>query len=375
MRGESRRLECCMRRCPWCGRQNLNVYAYCQSCGRGFDGPGEDRLAGFWTEYVGAWLVPATEGASPWPIFAAIAALLFGPLLAWHAQTDAPVAAPLAGAAAAAGVFALLAWFASSLAEGRGVSRPGPVTMLESTFVVAAWMDSRELRQRLMRLHGVGRAVVEASDLQTTAVVNYESTTSTDAMVAVMRDRLAPRTNVTVFEPRKLGEFSDPRVRMGLAPALAAVVGVALGGLAATGAFAALQSDGGTTGPAGPLPGEGVTTVVARDIKFVQQVVRVAPGATVTLTLDNQDTGVPHNIEFFDTPKAGEGALLEGCTEGCKDGGTVLSTEIESGPAMQAFTFIAPAAGRYGFWCVVHPTTMTGTLIVEEPAAPAGTGS
>lgn len=28
-----------MRECPWCGRQNLNVYAYCQSCGRGWDGP------------------------------------------------------------------------------------------------------------------------------------------------------------------------------------------------------------------------------------------------------------------------------------------------------------------------------------------------
>jgi hypothetical protein len=28
-----------MRTCPWCGYQNLNVYAYCQRCGRGFDGP------------------------------------------------------------------------------------------------------------------------------------------------------------------------------------------------------------------------------------------------------------------------------------------------------------------------------------------------
>jgi hypothetical protein len=28
-----------MRDCPWCGRMNLNVYGYCQSCGRGFDGP------------------------------------------------------------------------------------------------------------------------------------------------------------------------------------------------------------------------------------------------------------------------------------------------------------------------------------------------
>jgi len=25
-----------MKTCPWCGRKNLNVYAYCMSCGRGF---------------------------------------------------------------------------------------------------------------------------------------------------------------------------------------------------------------------------------------------------------------------------------------------------------------------------------------------------
>lgn len=25
-----------MKKCPWCGHMNLNVYAYCQRCGRGF---------------------------------------------------------------------------------------------------------------------------------------------------------------------------------------------------------------------------------------------------------------------------------------------------------------------------------------------------
>ena len=25
-----------MKKCPACGRENLNVYGYCQSCGRGF---------------------------------------------------------------------------------------------------------------------------------------------------------------------------------------------------------------------------------------------------------------------------------------------------------------------------------------------------
>jgi plastocyanin len=190
-------------------------------------------------------------------------------------------------------------------------------------------------------------------------------------MVAVMRDRLAPGTAVTVFEPRNLGEFGNPRVRMGLTASLVAVLGIGLGGLAATGAFAALQSEGGTARPAGPLPGEGVTTIVARDLKFAQQVVRVAPGAAVTLTMDNQDTGVPHNIEFYDSPKAGEGSLLEGCSAGCKDEGSALATAIESGPVKQEFTFTAPAAGRYGYWCAVHPTTMTGTMIVEEPAVAA----
>ncbi|MGH2609511.1 MAG: hypothetical protein ACRDHF_10530 [Tepidiformaceae bacterium] len=36
-----------MRECPWCGHMNLNVYGYCQRCGRGFDGPEnpEARLA------------------------------------------------------------------------------------------------------------------------------------------------------------------------------------------------------------------------------------------------------------------------------------------------------------------------------------------
>lgn len=28
-----------MRQCPWCGHNNLNVYAYCMNCGRGFDPP------------------------------------------------------------------------------------------------------------------------------------------------------------------------------------------------------------------------------------------------------------------------------------------------------------------------------------------------
>jgi hypothetical protein len=48
-----------MRECPWCGHQNLNVYGYCQRCGRGFDGPDnpDARLADR----------PAASGFRLWP--------------------------------------------------------------------------------------------------------------------------------------------------------------------------------------------------------------------------------------------------------------------------------------------------------------------
>lgn len=38
-----------MRECPWCHRMNLNVYAYCMGCGRGFDRPeAESKPAKKW---------------------------------------------------------------------------------------------------------------------------------------------------------------------------------------------------------------------------------------------------------------------------------------------------------------------------------------
>ena len=32
-----------MKKCKWCGHDNLNVYAYCQRCGRGWEGPEEKK--------------------------------------------------------------------------------------------------------------------------------------------------------------------------------------------------------------------------------------------------------------------------------------------------------------------------------------------
>jgi plastocyanin len=150
-----------------------------------------------------------------------------------------------------------------------------------------------------------------------------------------------------------------------LSAASVALGGLVLGGLVAAGSAAIFSN--GDSGVAGPqtLPGEGVTTVVAKNLNFQQRAVRVAAGTEVTLTMDNEDTGIPHNIEFFQSSTPGEGGFLSGCTAGCADDGAEVRTAVAAGPEVQEFTFTAPAAGRYAFWCAVHPTTMRGVLYVD----------
>lgn len=354
-----------MRECPWCGHRNLNVYAYCQACGRGFSAPDTSpHLPGFWTEYLGAWLAPPTEGVSPWPIYAAIAGLVFGPMLLWHARSGPEIAAVLAGATATIGVLALLTWLAGIVSARRN-QRPGQIELVESAFVIRWPLDARHVNRRLQRLRGVRTAAIEAGDVQSTIIVVHEDRLDAATIRGAIERELPPRTHVAGFEPRPLGQVGTPSVRMGLPAAFIAVAGLILGGLAATGGFAMFQGEGGAAGPPAAPPGTGVTTIVAQNLSFQQQVVRVAAGATVTLTLDNRDAGVPHNIEFFDSPTPGEGNLLGGCTSGCAEADT-LATAVAPGPVTQTFTFTAPATpGTYGYWCVVHTTTMRGTLIVE----------
>ncbi len=97
---------------------------------------------------------------------------------------------------------------------------------------------------------------------------------------------------------------------------------------------------------------EGTTelTLAAEGIEFDRQQLSAEPGATVELTLENNDS-VPHNFALYATGQAQEEIFI----------GETFSGPDES----MTYEFDAPDEfGTYFFRCDVHPTTMTGSFVV-----------
>ena len=65
------------------------------------------------------------------------------------------------------------------------------------------------------------------------------------------------------------------------------------------------------------------------------------------IEFDNNDAGIPHNLEIQDA-----------------SGASMFRGQIITGPAMAMYQVPALAAGTYTFVCDVHPN-MTGTLTVN----------
>jgi plastocyanin len=89
------------------------------------------------------------------------------------------------------------------------------------------------------------------------------------------------------------------------------------------------------------------TTVIAKDLKFNVTTFTLKANANDSITLDNQDNGIPHNL-----------AILT------KEGGDVIVRGVTpfNGIAKQTWNFQAPQPGTYFFHCEVHPD-MKGQVI------------
>ncbi len=89
-------------------------------------------------------------------------------------------------------------------------------------------------------------------------------------------------------------------------------------------------------------------TITAKDVKFDTDQLNLAAGS-VTITFQNQDTGVPHNFAIYRD-------------QGYAD--KVGATNITVGPDTQQLT-VTLDPGTYYFRCDVHPTQMTGKVTVQ----------
>lgn len=108
--------------------------------------------------------------------------------------------------------------------------------------------------------------------------------------------------------------------------------------------------------------GGGGLVVVAKDLAFNTDTITLPADTETTMTLDNEDPGVEHNLAIYsdDTYTA---ELFKG--------------EIFAGPDSREYTIPPLPAGTLAFKCDVHPT-MTGTVVVEKGPgggeAPGGGG-
>ena len=89
-----------------------------------------------------------------------------------------------------------------------------------------------------------------------------------------------------------------------------------------------------------------VLHISAQNIAFDTNHLEAPAGQAFALEFDNNDPGIPHNVEIKDAT-----------------GVSMFKGQVITGPAKTSYQVPALAAGSYMFVCDVHPN-MTGTLTV-----------
>lgn len=105
-----------------------------------------------------------------------------------------------------------------------------------------------------------------------------------------------------------------------------------------------------TPASGGREPGAGELRVIGRNLRFDVKELSAPAGTAFTIVFDNRDQGVPHNLAVYRSGPPANGAIV--------------NTPTRPGSETQRLAVSPLEAGRYFYQCDVHPTTMTGTLVV-----------
>lgn len=89
-------------------------------------------------------------------------------------------------------------------------------------------------------------------------------------------------------------------------------------------------------------------TVVTKDYDFDPDCLELS-GASLTVTYDNNDVGIPHDFHL----------------KGAKSASGAESTKVEPGKNGQTITYVDLAPGTYTYVCDIH-TNMVGHLTVKK---------
>lgn len=343
---------------------------------------------------------------SIWPFVAGLAIMLLTATLVWWARVEdqRSLSGPLLGASAAITLFSVAGWayedgrMRQKAREQEEHARQGARRTQVITFAIAvgqldAAVGEGGVIDAIQNAHDDLRAAPGFEDLRINvssaeegpSQVIVETTWSTADDLAAFEeterailDLISQHGDEVVagspqtFDMQVVRDTKDTTVRFSMGAAVSLFGALLVGGFAVGAGlnlFASEASGGEGVGFVPVQLGPFVDTITIKASDFDYTEVTLPPGVEFTMTLDNQDDSVAHNIIFYQGDVAAlDEPVLEGCISGCEDDGTAVRTELATGIIQHTFTFTTPPPGRYAFWCDVHPDTMIGMLIIEEGA-------
>jgi plastocyanin len=122
----------------------------------------------------------------------------------------------------------------------------------------------------------------------------------------------------------------------------------------ATTATTTTSTTSSTSAPAGGTELTLTAPVGAANTGFAEKTLSVAADTDFTIEFDNQDAGIPHNVQIF------EGTATTGTPVWAPPGDALVT-----GVDQATYEIPGLAAGTYTYDCLSHPATMVGTLTVS----------